>query len=47
MKQDKKRIGSGLPLIMMNEKFDFFKITDLSDREASNTLDYFKQTYCQ
>ena len=46
MKQDKKRVGNGLPLIMMNEKFEFFKITDLTEQEATATLDHFKNTYC-
>jgi len=46
MKQDKKRIGNNLPLIMMNEQFEFFKVTDLTEGEATNSLDYFKKTYC-
>ena len=46
MKQDKKRIGNGLPLIMMNKDFEFFKIIDLSEAEAVNTLNSFKETYC-
>jgi len=44
--QDKKRVGNGLPLIMLNEQFEFFKITDLTTDEAANTLRYFKLTYC-
>ncbi len=47
MKQDKKRLGSGLPLIMMNGAFDFFKITDLPEEEAVKALDFFKKKYCQ
>lgn len=46
MKQDKKRVGVGLPLIMLNEQFEFFKITDLKTVEVANTLKYFKDTYC-
>lgn len=46
MKQDKKRIGSGLPLIMTNEEFGFFKITDMTEAEANNALGFFKNTYC-
>ena len=46
MKQDKKRTGTGLPLIMLNDRFEFFKITDLTEQEASDTLNYFKTTYC-
>src|ERR1700740_2202667 len=46
MKQDKKRIGSALPLIMMNEQFEFFKITDFSEKEAEEVLDSFKANFC-
>ena len=46
MKQDKKRIGTGLPLIMPNSLFEFFKITDLSEEQASTALNFFKNTYC-
>ncbi len=46
MKQDKKRIGNALPLIMMNEQFDFFKITDFTLQEAADALDNFKRVYC-
>lgn len=46
MKQDKKRVGTGLPLIMMNEAYEFFKITDLTEMEATDILAHFKNTYC-
>lgn len=46
MKQDKKRIGKGLPLIMMNNNYDFFKILDLTEEEAVDAIEYFKSTYC-
>jgi 3-dehydroquinate synthase len=46
MKQDKKRVGSGLPLIMLNEHFEFFKITDLTEQQAADTLDYFRAAFC-
>ena len=47
MKQDKKRAGTGLPLIMMNNDFVFSKITDLTEAEATETLTYFQNTYCR
>lgn len=47
MKQDKKRSGSGLPLIMMNNDFVFSKITDLTESEALDSLTYFQNTYCR
>lgn len=46
MKQDKKRIGNNLPLIMMDEQFVFTKILDLTETEAIQAIDYFKNTYC-
>ena len=46
MKQDKKRVGNALPLILMNDLFEFFKITDLTEQEAQNTLESFKSNYC-
>ena len=46
MKQDKKRIGNDLPLIMIKDNFEFFKVTDLTEKEASETLDHFKKAYC-
>lgn len=41
MKQDKKRVGTGLPLIMMNTSFEFSKIIDLTEPEAIAALEYF------
>jgi len=46
MKQDKKRIGNALPLILMDQDFRFFKITDFTIEEAGAALDHFKMTYC-
>lgn len=47
MKQDKKRIGNKLPLIMMDESYTFIKILDLSEEEAMSAIEYFKNTYCK
>lgn len=47
MKQDKKRSGNGLPLIMLNNRFEFYKITDMTEDEATNALDFFKNTFCK
>ncbi len=47
MKQDKKRIGNKLPLIMMDESYNFIKILDLTEEEAVLAIDYFKNTYCK
>lgn len=47
MKQDKKRIGNKLPLIMMDENYTFIKILDLSEEEAISAIEYFKNTYCK
>ena len=46
MKQDKKRIGNHLPLIMLNQEFEFFKITDLTEQEATDAVEHFKKIYC-
>ena len=46
MKQDKKRIGNNLPLIMLNQEFEFFKITDLTEQEATDAVEHFKKIYC-
>lgn len=46
MKQDKKRIGNNLPLILMDENFTFTKILDLTETEAVSAINYFKTTYC-
>ena len=46
MKQDKKRIGNSLPLIMMNEQFEFFKITDLTEEDATKAIQHFINLYC-
>ena len=47
MKQDKKRIGNNLPLIMMDDSYTFIKILDLTEEEAISAIDYFKNTYCK
>jgi 3-dehydroquinate synthetase len=47
MKQDKKRIGNKLPLIMMDESYTFIKILDLIEEEAMSAIEYFKNTYCK
>lgn len=47
MKQDKKRIGKNLPLIMMDENYTFTKILDLTEEEAITAINYFKNTYCK
>lgn len=47
MKQDKKRIGNNLPLIMMDENYNFSKILDLTEDEAILAIDHFKTTYCK
>ncbi len=47
MKQDKKRIGNNLPLIMMDEDFNFTKILDLTIEEVNLAIEYFKTTYCK
>jgi 3-dehydroquinate synthase len=46
MKQDKKRIGNALPLIMMDESFVFTKILDLTEEEAISAIEYFKNNFC-
>jgi 3-dehydroquinate synthase len=46
MKQDKKRIGDNLPLIMMNNDYAFSKILDLTESEAISAIDYFRNHYC-
>lgn len=46
MKQDKKRIGNDLPLIMMNDGYEFEKILNLTIEEAAQSINYFKTTYC-
>ena len=38
MKKDKKRTGADLPLIMMQEGFDFIKINDLTEQEARRAI---------
>jgi 3-dehydroquinate synthase len=47
MKQDKKRVGNGLPLIMMNEQFELFKKTDITEEEANSILEDFMELYCK
>lgn len=46
MKQDKKRIGNNLPLIIMDDDYNFEKILDLTEEEAIQSINYFKKTYC-
>ncbi len=46
MKQDKKRVGNKLPLILMNNEFNFVKILDLSEEESISAIKYFQQEYC-
>jgi len=46
MKQDKKRVGSGLPLILTNSGFELYKITDMSEKDALTCLRNFKSNYC-
>lgn len=38
MRQDKKNLGKGLALVMINDNFDMIKITDMSEDEASGLL---------
>jgi 3-dehydroquinate synthase len=38
MKKDKKRTGSELPLVMMNDNFNVFRINDLTTSEAAIAL---------
>jgi 3-dehydroquinate synthase len=46
MKQDKKRIGAGLPLILLHEDHTLEKITDLSVENAKQSYSKFIQDYC-
>ncbi|MBI3519375.1 MAG: hypothetical protein HY062_08470 [Bacteroidetes bacterium] len=46
MKQDKKRIGNHLPLIMMDDNYLFTKILDLTEAEAISAIEFFKTNYC-
>jgi 3-dehydroquinate synthase len=46
MKQDKKRVGDKLPLILMDNEFVFSKILDLSEDEAISAIEYFQKEYC-
>jgi 3-dehydroquinate synthetase len=39
MKQDKKRTGDMLPLIMMRDDFEFERVNDLSPEEVLPVLD--------
>ncbi len=43
MKQDKKRVGTGLPLIMINDEYILSKTGDLTEEEALNTIAEFKK----
>lgn len=46
MKQDKKRIGNKLPLIMMDERYTFSKVLDLTEEDAISAISYYKNRYC-
>jgi len=46
MKQDKKRIGKHLPLILMNDSFEFTKILDFTEEEAGQAIEWFINSYC-
>lgn len=46
MKQDKKRTGSGLALVMLINEYEMMKVTDLTEAEAINALETFKESYC-
>lgn len=45
MKQDKKRTGSGLPLVMIDNGFTMIKIDDLYEGEVRDSMEYFNQNY--
>lgn len=47
MKQDKKRIGNNLPLIMLDENYTLSKVLDLTENEAKVAIEYFKVAYCK
>jgi 3-dehydroquinate synthase len=46
MKQDKKRVGDKLPLIVLDNMFLFSKILDLTEYEAISAIEYFQKEYC-
>lgn len=41
MKNDKKRVGEGLPLIILKNDYSMMKIDDLTETEVKLALDYF------
>lgn len=43
MKKDKKRTGDKLALIMMNSRFEFTRVNDLTPEEVAVTLDVLKE----
>ena len=46
MKQDKKRSGKHLPLILLNDSFEFTKILDFTEEEARQAIEWFINSYC-
>ncbi len=46
IKQDKKRIGTGLPLILLHHDYTLEKITNLSIEKAKEAYSKFIQEYC-
>jgi 3-dehydroquinate synthase len=40
MKQDKKRTGSGLPLVMIDNNMEMLKITDLAENEVASAFNH-------
>ncbi|OIP96508.1 hypothetical protein AUK40_04885 [Candidatus Wirthbacteria bacterium CG2_30_54_11] len=44
MKQDKKRVGADLPLIMVTDGYAMVKVTDLKVSEVHQALDFFTET---
>lgn len=46
MKKDKKRIGANLPLIWMDNQFQFHKSLELTEEQATKAFSWFTQSYC-
>jgi 3-dehydroquinate synthase len=46
MKQDKKRVGAGLPLILLKQDHSLEKMTDLSEEEAGQAYNQFITQHC-
>jgi 3-dehydroquinate synthase len=46
MKNDKKRVGSGLPLIIIKNDYSMMKLDDVTEDEANSALSYFKKIFC-